>query len=214
MATTIELAAIDRLRAWLGKNRATLESNKEELVDQLAGVWDYFADSHAAGMSADKLSRLEAPEWNPPLLSFQIERHGGIVVGRSSRAELQTWRANFETRTTSYAITGWRQISPPQPRLDVKAIAHEIARAVATGDRTDSRVVWTDNQVRIVLGKIAGLATGSAVRETLMGRRKRFRAALRAEMTKVGFKNRITSRGSQSTYIFISTETTTSNSEI
>lgn len=53
-----------------------------KLVALLAGCWHQFAGTHAQGMNTGKLTRMEAPHWEPPILSFAIERHGAIGLVR------------------------------------------------------------------------------------------------------------------------------------
>ncbi len=69
-------------------------SDTSGLQKVLANYWESIEGSNAGGMRAYKLSgRIEKPKWVPPLLTFEIERHGGTVQG-SSRAELQRWTIN------------------------------------------------------------------------------------------------------------------------
>ena len=64
--------------------------NTTELEKALAGCWDDFTGD-SGGMTPSKLhDRMEEVFWEPPILDFVIERHGGTVMG-STRAELQYW---------------------------------------------------------------------------------------------------------------------------
>lgn len=57
----------------------------------LYSSWDEFSGSDAEGTTGYKVQgRMEKIAWEPPILSFQIERHGGTVLG-STRADLHTW---------------------------------------------------------------------------------------------------------------------------
>ena len=61
-----------------------------ELVET---VWDKFEGSGQTKMDVGKIGRDDGPKdltWDPPDLSFTIDRHGGTVMG-STRAERQTW---------------------------------------------------------------------------------------------------------------------------
>lgn len=50
-------------------------------------------------MEAHKLlSRMEQIVWEPPVLTFVIARHGGMVLG-STRAELQHWAVDLNKMT-------------------------------------------------------------------------------------------------------------------
>jgi hypothetical protein len=58
-----------------------------KLAALLAGCWHQFEGARAQGMNASKLARMEAVRWEPPILSFTIERHGATALG-STRAEV------------------------------------------------------------------------------------------------------------------------------
>ncbi len=60
-------------------------------------------------MHAGKLGRMEDVRWEPPVLSFRIERHGAMGVG-STRAELQNWRVDFDLKPAQCECSrGYRQ---------------------------------------------------------------------------------------------------------
>ena len=60
----------------------------DKVVPLLRECWQDFRGWDETSMQPRKLDRAEELHWNPPLLSFTIERHGAIVLG-STRAELQ-----------------------------------------------------------------------------------------------------------------------------
>ena len=48
----------------------------------ISECWDLFGTSDDSSMEAYKLDgRTEGLSWNPPILSFDIERHGGVAKG-------------------------------------------------------------------------------------------------------------------------------------
>lgn len=97
-----------------------------QLDSLLAACWDQFDGGNAEGMEAYKLlGRMESISWNPPVLSFTIERHGGTVLG-STRADLQSWEVNVQNHSAICGAGGHRQLEPMQPKLNVKPIAEEI----------------------------------------------------------------------------------------
>lgn len=113
--------------------------------------------------------------WDPPILSFAIERHGGLVLG-STRTEVQKWELNLDDMSASFSVTGHRQIVPMQERVYVKPLAKEIAELIFN-HKNDERLHWKkDGSVRVIIGKI--LPGESVVKQTLSGRRKRFRNEL------------------------------------
>ena len=128
------------------------------------------------GMTRDKIpGRTEKMQWNPPFLTFQIERHGGTVKG-SSRAKLQCWTVDIEAKSASHDESGFRQVRPRAKPLNVESLAREVAQLVS--DRSsDHRLNWyEDGSVRVHVGKI--IPKDDTPKQTLVGRRKRFRAAL------------------------------------
>jgi hypothetical protein len=95
----------------------------------LAACWgDLVRDD--GGMAGNKLlGRMEAVTWKPPTLGFQIERHGGTVLG-SSRAEIQHWEVDLEKKTAILTKTGHRQLRPMRPRLNIEPLVEEIVRLI------------------------------------------------------------------------------------
>lgn len=65
------------------------------------------------------LGRMEQVRWEPPVLSFIVERHGETVNG-STRAELQHWEVAVENRTARIVKTGQRQLKPMAPDRQVE----------------------------------------------------------------------------------------------
>lgn len=75
--------------------------NTAHLEQLLAACWHEFTGSLEGGMAGHKLrGRMEHVSWDPPVLSFTIERHGSTAMG-STRAEIQKWFVNFETAASS-----------------------------------------------------------------------------------------------------------------
>jgi hypothetical protein len=156
------------------------------LESLLASAWHDFRGANAEGMKAYKLrGRMENIFWEPPVLSFMLERHGATFLG-STRAKLQYWQVNVETREATCRTDGHRQLVPMQPRLNVKPLAEEIAHLITEG-RNDNRLKWNaDGSVRVLIGKI--LPDDSAVQQTLQGRRKRFRTELKQLLVMRGWR--------------------------
>ena len=157
----------------------------EELLDHLKPAWDLFDGAEFSSMEAWKLDRIEKPRWEPPLLSFTIERHGGAKLG-SSRAELQHWKVDISERSAVISRTGHRQLRPRDPPLKVEPLAKSVVEAVSAG-RDDPRLKWSEDRstVRIIAGKII---PDDGPKETVKGRRRRFREALMAEMLGSGWE--------------------------
>ena len=129
------------------------------------------------------IGRTEELTWEPPNLSFVIERHGGTVCG-SSRAELQYWVVNVESGEAGFSTCGWRQIRPMAKRLNVLPLATEVVDLVKAR-KEDPRLKWLDHKkVRILTGRII---PDNSPKQTVRGRRKRFAQALDALMKKEGW---------------------------
>jgi hypothetical protein len=135
-------------------------------------------------MAAYKLSgRTEDLEWKPPVLTFNIERHGGFVNG-STRAEVQKWEVDLDQETASLMGIGRRQIIPMAPRLDVKAVAAEIA-TIINEQREDGRVKrLAANRVRILTGEVIPATN----QRTTASRRKRFAQELERLLLPLGWQ--------------------------
>lgn len=167
---------MEKLLDYLNSQRPGDLLSVSELAPLLAACWHQIEGGNAGGMEPYKLhGRMESVRWGPPLLTFTIERHGGTVLG-SSRAELQVWQINLNTRSATCESRGYRQLKPAKKKLDVKAIAEDVAELIDSG-REDSRLQRNpDGTVRVLIGNI--FPEGSAVKQTVADRRKRFRTHL------------------------------------
>ena len=142
----------------------------------LAEHWDQLVKDADVGMQGFKVvDRTEKMEWQPPVLSFKIERHGRTVLG-SSRAELQHWQLDTADCVATFNGDSYRQKRPKNLTLDIESIAREIAPLILER-REDDRLRWTrSGKVKILSDRILG---GQSVpTETLEGRRKRLRKAV------------------------------------
>lgn len=172
MRTTV----IDKLQTYLANLPPGPSADTGELERLLAACWHDLA-STCGGMEGWKLlGRMEAVAWNPPLLTFTVERHGGTVLG-STRATLQEWAVDMDVLTARCVEGRSRQVRPMQRRLDVRPLAQEMLGLIYFL-QADDRLRWyEDGRVRVLIGKV--LPDGSAAKRTLAGRRKRFRQSLR-----------------------------------
>jgi hypothetical protein len=82
--TTIDPESCASFFAWARTIQPGPISNTGELERLLAACWDELTGDDG-GMEAYKLlNRMEDVAWNPPLLTFVIERHGGTARGQNS----------------------------------------------------------------------------------------------------------------------------------
>ena len=124
---------MNALRAFLDAQGSGSLGDREGLIARLGPVWPDLAGSDDEAMEPHKLGRLDIPVWCPPVLTFLIERHGGLVLG-STRADKQTWTVNLDARTAIPVTHGYRQILPMAPRLYVGPLAAAVVRLVVDGD--------------------------------------------------------------------------------
>ena len=162
--------SIEELRQHLNTLAPGPVEDSSQIATLLASCWDGLAVSDPGGMEAYKLTgRMEEVRWNPPVLTFVIERHGGTVLG-SSRGELQYWEVDTERGCAGIVRTGHRQLTPSQPRWHAKPAAAEVAALIRRGAK-DERLDWrSENEVRVKVGAIVP----GGVQQTVEGRRKRF----------------------------------------
>ena len=138
----------------------------------LAEHWHNLNGSSDGGMEGYKLlDRMEDAQWNPPILRFIVERHGGTVC-ESTRAELQHWEVNLDSETAEITKTGYRQLEPMAPRISVKGLAEKIAQAILNGD-DDKRFFIDSHNGNVVVNASAVFRTGSGYKRTVEGRRMR-----------------------------------------
>jgi hypothetical protein len=150
-----------------------------------APCWEDLAGSSDGGMEGNKLfGRMESVEWWPPLLTFKIERHGGASLG-SSRAELQHWAVDISKRIACLGGSSHRQLRPSQSRLDVKPLANAVARSILSRQRDEYLKWFPDGHVLVSIGKLIPVG---GPKQTIAGRRKRFRTALDAILKENGWE--------------------------
>jgi hypothetical protein len=176
--------AFEDLAKYLHARPSGPVANERELVRLLAAAWEDLDGSYEQSTTADKLGRIEAPTWDPPVLRFDLERHGATVNG-STRAAVHEWQVDTEARTATIVLERPRQLSQTAARVDVEAIAADLVDKIV--DRADDpRLVWNRDRsdVRVKLGD--SLPAG-AFKQTMAGRTKRLRLALVAELTTRGW---------------------------
>lgn len=112
--------SIQRLRDALSAiPHGLVKVETDNIIRLLADCWPDLQGTDRTAMQGFKLKRAEQLSWNPPFLSFTIERHGGTVLG-STRAELHNWSVNLDFEKADHTKAGRRQLIPAAPKLDVK----------------------------------------------------------------------------------------------
>ncbi len=153
----------------------------------LAGCWHEFVGAESQRMHAGKLGRMEDVRWEPPVLSFRIERHGAMGKG-STRAELQDWRVDLDRKTAQCdSNRGYRQALPRAEVVRIEPIARELADSIIAGS-SDQRLKWQGGDtVRVLMAKKV-FPYNSGYIQTVTGRRKRLRAALERMLAGSGWR--------------------------
>jgi hypothetical protein len=175
-----------KLVDYLKSLKPGLIEKTDELERLLWDCWDQFEGSDQGKMEGFKLlHRMEEVFWEPPILKFSIERHGP-TVGGSIWANIQGWELNVETREAICEENRRRQVSSKSPALtrsQIKSMAEEIVRLILDHVE-DERLKWNrDGTVRVQIGEI--IPEGK--KETTIGRRKRFRAAVEELLANKGW---------------------------
>ena len=159
------------------------EARKEEVLNCLSLCWNELPSAKDTSMQAYKLNRMESPGWQPPCLTFEIERHGAASFG-SKKAEMQIWSVNVETGEVSHEQKGYRMLEKRDPPLKVEPLADEIRDIIKHGVE-DKRLKWySADKVKL---EIANIIPDNAAKQTVSGRRKRFSKALQERLVKDGW---------------------------
>jgi hypothetical protein len=164
------------------------------LVEMLKESWNHFKGSGAEGMGVSKLDRIEGLRWDPPVLRFTIERHGGTVMG-STRAELHEWMVNIDDSTAVSTRLGFRQMEQIARPLKVAPLVEELVQLIEEGAEDERLKRSGDGQrVTVSLRKAIDKAevqqgAASGYKQTEQGRSKRLGKALRTELEQRGWRS-------------------------
>ena len=171
------------LRLYLQALPAGPVTDTAALVKVLQACWHELDGSSQSKMEAWKLDRMEDVEWQPPELSFTIERHGGTVLG-STRADLQSWTVNLDRHEASSFVSRFRQLSPRDKPLKTGPLVAEIVAAITSGS-DDDRLYWLNarSEVRVLVREFIG----GDYKRTVAGRRKRFSRGLEQALKEHGW---------------------------
>jgi hypothetical protein len=175
-----------KLLEYLGSIQPGPISNESDIDSLLAACWDEFDGSEAESIEGYKLlGRMEDIIWKPPILIFIIERHGATVQ-ESSRVELHEWKVNVKDKTAKCYKGRFRQLQRKQPKLDVGPIAKEIVQLILDYQEDERFKRNQDGSVLIKIGEI--IPAGSAFKQTIEGRRRRFREKLNELLSNAGWQ--------------------------
>jgi hypothetical protein len=186
---------MDALREYLSDREPGPVTDVETLLMHVYNCWPHLARYDRSKMHEGKLGRMEDPQWNPPVVSFRIERHGGAALG-SVNAELQLWKVNVDECTAEWEPGGTRRIRPAGPRFDIKGEASRLAEHIRNGNEDDC-LKWLTDHRRVQVHTHRALPKGGP-RRTRKGRRQRLQDWLDRELEPDGWRR--VEDGSRLTY--------------
>jgi len=165
--------------AFAGLASGTVEDTAR-IESLLSRCWSKLEGSREGGMTPDKISgRIEEMEWNPPFLTFLIERHGGTVLG-SKLADLQGWKIDVDLGTATVGPGGRRLVRKRAPPLNVGPIADKIVALILAGVKDELLKWYGDSKVRIWMSVL--IPDSSGPNQTIRGRRKKLGAAIERKL--------------------------------
>jgi hypothetical protein len=175
---------LSKLREYLCELPAGMIDDKSRLIALLSECWDDFEGASAEATSVEKLRRAESVDWNPPLLTFVIERHGGTVQG-STRAQLHRWTIDLNRITASCDPSySSRQLYSRDAPLRIEPLVSEVTEHII-GRHESEKLKWLSDgsTVRILVTKFIN----GQFQQTEQSRRQRFRKALDRRLQAAGW---------------------------
>ena len=140
-------------------------------------------------MAAHKIGgRAHGFNWKSPILSFEIDRHGGTVIG-STRAERQMWTIDVEKRTARSATVGYHQLTPRASNFKAEPVVLQFVDVISQRLVTPPgwKLTWISNdEIRVVVRSM--LPDQSGFQKTIQGRTKRLRERLISAIGEKGWR--------------------------
>jgi hypothetical protein len=160
-------------------------ADSAKVLRHLAVCWENIIGSDDQSTTGHKIYRGEEVKWQPPMLTFVVERHGAICLG-SSRAELHQWEVNIDTATARIVQRRTRQLYARSPSF-TKDKAHKLAveiRTLVTSGATNYRIKWNkDGTVNVNINN----CVDADCQQTQTGRNRQFTAHLVPVMEEGGW---------------------------
>lgn len=155
------------------------------LIALVQAAWDTLPGSSAESTTSDKLGRMEEVSWDPPTLSFTLERHGGTVNG-STRADLHYWSIDTQSGTAEITGRSYRQLAKRAAPMNVKPLAEEVLDILQRGLDHDW-VDWLDDDRTRAFLHIKKVVPDAGFKKTVEGRRRRFNRYMKKRLPQVGW---------------------------
>jgi len=179
------MCSIDQLREFvegLQEGEITDPRTNTEVRGFLYECWKSLHGSNVQNTTPEKVCRLESLNWNPPILSFILERHGGTVNG-STRGELHHWEVDLKNGCAHISKIGHRQLAPKAPCWSAKSAAEEVSKKIIALE-DDPRLVWNNERTEVWI-PLRTFIHGKFQR-TIFSRRHRFLEHLRKFLMTAG----------------------------
>ena len=172
-----------KLREYLNGLPAGMIDDKQRFIALLSDCWDDIPGADVEATSAEKLRRAESVEWNPPRVTFVIERHGRTVAG-STRAALHRWTIDLSLVKASCDPSSFRQLYDRDAPLRIEPLVSEVVEHIIAGHES-AKLRWISDRsvVRILVSKFI---TGR-FQQTEQSRRQRFRTWLDRSLQAAGW---------------------------
>jgi len=185
----------DLRQALEGVPSGALSKELVKTIEQLLSVvWDKLDGGRDTGMAAHKLrNRCQAMAWEPPVLSFEIERHGGTVLG-SGNAEVQSWDVDLSEATAKVNPSG-KRVLHRNKTIDVGDLAKVVSELVVSGSKHEWLQWISPSAVSILISKIVPQTN----KQTTASRRKRFIKSLTTILSQKGW----TKKPNSSKHVFL-----------
>ena len=162
-------------------------SDEEAVRFLLYKAWDDLnIKSHSGFYKEKHIDRTVNLAWDPPSLTFIIERHGGFVQG-SSRAEIQSWVVDVQSFCAEHTVSSAKQMRPASPRINMAQIVARLIAAISEETEDPWIKLLHEDRSQFKLN-IAQIIPDQGPTKTVGARRKRLNRDLERELSAAGWR--------------------------
>ncbi len=149
-------------------------------------AWDDLLIGDDGGFKKDNhIRRVKNLVWDPPHLTLEIERHGGVARG-SILAEIQKWTINVQSHNADHTVSGSKQMRPPNLPVDMAPIVTRAASSI-TNQSNDPWITWLDQERSRCRLNISQIIPDQGPSQTVRERRKRLNRDLERALSAAGW---------------------------
>jgi hypothetical protein len=178
--------ALHKLASTLTASPVGPISDEGTVRSLLYDAWDDLLISNHGGFNKDKhIYRAVNLTWNPPYLTFDVERHGGFVQG-SSRADIQSWSVDIQANSATNTSSRSKQMRPASPRMDMAPIVARVGVLVSEHS-DDPWITWLDEEKSRCKVNITQIIPDHGPSETVRERRRRLNRDLEKVLGAAGW---------------------------